>query len=344
MSIVIAEASRRTTEYIIAALFMASAFMASALAAQQIPGLPQASEQQPVQNQPQLRPDYILGPNDQIIVRAPEVEELNERPFRVDSGGQINAPLVGRVRAAGMAVKELEAVLVERLKQFVRQPRVTVTVTQFRAEPVFFVGAFRAPGIYPLQGRQTLVDMLANVGGLQPNASRRIKVTRRSESGPIPLPNVVTDPVNKVSIVEISMSSLRENVNPAEDILLKPFDVISVDRAELLYINGEVGRVGGIELGERDSISLSQALTMAGGFTQNSDRSKVRILRPVTNTARRAEIEIDATQIFEGKGNDFPLMPNDVLFVPRSRKRAFWTTFGMITMGTAPYLLYTVLR
>jgi hypothetical protein len=70
----------------------------------------------------------------------------------------------------------------------------------------------------------------------------------------------------------------------------------------------------------------------------------VRILRPVTNTARRAEIEIDATQIFEGKGNDFPLMPNDVLFVPRSRKRAFWTTFGMITMGTAPYLLYTVLR
>lgn len=291
-----------------------------------------------------IRPDYVLGSNDQILIRAQDVEEINEKPFRVDSEGQINLPLVGRVRAAGLTVKELEQTLTERLKQFVRQPQVMITVTQFRAEPVFFVGAFRSPGIYPLQGRRTLVEMLTSIGGLQPNASRRIKVTRRSESGPIPLPNSVTDPEKKISTVEISMGSLRENVNPAEDILLQPFDVISVERAELLYINGEVGRVGGIEFGERESISLTQALTMAGGFTRDSNRSKVRILRPVTNTARRAEIEIDANRVFEGKQNDFPLMPNDVLYVPRSYRRVIWTGVGAVLMPSIPYILFTVLR
>lgn len=291
-----------------------------------------------------LRPNYLLGPNDQIMIRVPDVEEINEKPFRIDNEGQLNLPLVGRIRAAGLSVRELEAALTTRLREFVREPQVIITVVQFRAEPVFFVGAFRAPGIYPLQGRRTLVEMLTSIGGLQPNASRRIKVTRRLESGSIPLPNAVSDQEKKISTVEISMGSLRENVNPAEDIILQPFDVVSVERAELVYINGEVSRVGGIELGERDSISLTQALTMAGGFTRDSDRGKIRILRPVADTARRAEIEIDANSVFAGKENDFPLMPNDVLYVPRSRSRAIWTAVGLMSVGSVPYILFNVLR
>src|ERR1700694_5211347 len=48
-----------------------------------------------------IRPNYTLGPNDQILVRAPEAEEINEKPFRIDADGNINMPLVGRVRAGG---------------------------------------------------------------------------------------------------------------------------------------------------------------------------------------------------------------------------------------------------
>src|ERR1700730_18095222 len=185
-----------------------------------------------------IRPNYTLGPNDQIMVRAPEAEEINEKPFRIDADGNVNMPLIGRVHAAGMTLQELENDLVRRLREYIREPQVIVTVVQFRSEPVFFVGAFRTPGIYPLQGRRTLVEMLTAVGGLQPNAARQVKVTRRAEYGAIPLPNAVEDPERKISSVEISMGSLRENVNPAEDILMQPYDVISVGRAELVYVNG----------------------------------------------------------------------------------------------------------
>ena len=291
-----------------------------------------------------IRPNYVLGPNDQVLIRAPQAEEINERPFRIDADGNINLPLVGRVRAGGLTVQELEAELVNRLREYIREPQVIISVVQFRSEPVFFVGAFKTPGIYPLQGRRTLVEMLSSIGGLQPNASRRIKVTRRAEYGTIPLPNAVEDTGKKVSTVEIGIGSLRDNVNPAEDIVLEPFDVISVERAELVYLAGEIGRVGGIELGERDSVSVSQAVTLSGGFSKDANRSKVRILRPIVNTNRRAVIEIDAKRVFEGKDNDFPLLPNDLLYVSRSNRRTILTALSYTLPVILPLVLTLGLR
>jgi polysaccharide biosynthesis/export protein len=321
------------------------------LAQQPPPGQPTPAPAQanPIQQPAELpadsiRPNYVLGPSDQFLIRAPAMEELNDRPFRIDAEGFVNLPVIGRLRVAGMTQQQLEAELIKRLHEYVVNPQVIVTMSQFRSEPVFFVGQFSKPGIYPLQGRRTLVEMLSSIGGLQPNASRHIKVTRRDEYGTIPLPNAVDDPEKKISSVEISMGSLRENVNPAEDIVLQPYDVVSVERAELVYISGEVGKVGGIELGERDSISMLQAMTMAGGFGRDANRGKVRILRPILNTDRRAAIDVDVNGVFEGKANDVPLLPNDVLLVPRSNKRSILTTMGTVGLSILNPFIYLALR
>jgi len=289
-----------------------------------------------------VRPNYVLGPNDQILVRAPEAEEIDNRPFRIDGDGNVNMPLVGRIHAGGMTLQELEADLVRRLREYIREPQVFVTVVQFRSEPVFFVGLFARPGIYTLQGNRTLLEMLTAAGNLLPNADRHIKITRHEEYGPIPLPEAIVDPEKKVSTVEISIGSLRQNINPAENILLQPYDVISVGRAEMVYVNGEVGRVGGQELGERDSISIAQVLSQAGGFSRDAKKSKVRILRPILNTNRRAVIEVDAKGLFEGKGIDMPLLPGDIVYVPRSYQRQFWTTLSGVAIPLLPYILFTL--
>jgi len=291
-----------------------------------------------------IRPNYVLGPNDQILIRSPQAEEINEKPFRIDAEGSINLPLLRKVKAGGLTVQELEAELVKRLREFIREPQVIITMIQFRSEPVFLVGMFRAPGIYPLQGRRTLLEMLASIGGLQPNASRRIKVTRRAEYGVIPLSSAIVDPDKKVSTVEIGIASLRDNPNPAEDIILEPYDVISVERAEQIYVNGEVGRIGGIEVGERDSVSVSQVLTMSGGFAKEANRTTVRVLRPILNTNRRAVIDVNVKRVLEGKDNDFPLLPNDLLYVQHSKLKAFWTTAGAVLIPIIPYLIFVGTR
>jgi polysaccharide export outer membrane protein len=266
----------------------------------------------------QLRPNYVLRPGDQILIRAFEVEEISERPFRVDGDGFVNLPVLGRLKAGGLTVENLEASLIQLLKKYVVQPQVTVTVVQFSSEPVFFVGAFKAPGIYPLAGRRTLVEMMSSIGGLQSTASRRIKIVRRKEYGAIPLRSAVPAPDGNGTSVEINMASLRDNLNPAEDIVLEPFDVVSVERAEMVYVIGEVGKVGAFELQERDSISVIQALTLAGGLAPSANGKTAWILRPVMNTSRRAQITLDVQRILAGQDRDKPLLPNDVLFVPKS--------------------------
>jgi polysaccharide biosynthesis/export protein len=262
-----------------------------------------------------LRPNYVLRPGDQILIRAAEMDDISERPFRIDGDGFITLPTLGRIQAGGVSVERLEAQLVEMLRKYLRTPQASITVTQFSSEPVFFVGAFRSPGIYPLQGRRNLVEMMASIGGLQPNASRRLKVTRPSEYGRIPLPSSQETTDGKGTFVEINMASLRENVNPAEDIVLQPFDVISVERAEMVYVSGAVAKTGAFELDERESISAIKAITLAGGLTPEADPKKARILRPVLNSPRRAEIPLNLQAIFEGKASDMPLLPNDVLVV-----------------------------
>lgn len=287
------------------------------------------------------RPDYVLGPNDQILIRAPQADEINDRPFRIDADGFITLPLVGRVRASGLTAQALEADLITRLRQYIVEPQVFITVVQFRSEPVFVTGDFRNPGIYPLEGR-SLVEMLTSVGGLEPNASRRIKVTRRAEYGDIPLPDAVMDPNNKVSTVEISMQRLTTDINPEEDIRLRPYDIISTGRAERVYVSGEVSKPAALELGERESMSITQALTEVGGFTQFASRDKVRVLRPILGTNRRAEIDIDLKRVFEGKDVDFPLLPNDVVYVARASTRAVLVPAGTSFLGSLPYLVITL--
>lgn len=309
----------------------------------QAPAGQQQTGQQPTQLPPDsIRPNYVLAPNDQITIRAPEAEEIDNRPFRIDADGNINLPLLGHLHVAGMTVQELEADLVKRLREYIREPQVFITTTQLHSEPVFFVGLFGRPGVYGLQGNRTLIEMLSAVGGLQQNADRHIKITRQAEYGMIPLPNAVYDPEKKVSTVEINTGNLRQSLNPAENILLQPYDQISVARAERVYVNGEVSKVGSQELGERDSIPIAQVIAEAGGFTREAKRGKVRILRPVEGTSRRAVIEVDVADLFNGRGLDVPLLPGDIVYVPRSYSHQFWTTFTTIAIPMLPYILFLV--
>jgi polysaccharide biosynthesis/export protein len=285
-----------------------------------------------------MRPDYELGPNDQILIGVPQSQEIDQRPFRVDSEGNIELPLVGKVHAAGLTVRGLETMLTSRLRDYIREPQVSITVVQFRSEPVFFLGAFKAPGIYPLQGGRTLIEMLAVVGGLMPNASRRITITRKAEYGVIDLPNAMRDRGRNVSTVEVSLDSLMRNVNPAEDIVLKAYDVITVDVAKPVFVAGEVGHPGPVEFNGSASMSVVQVLSQAG-FTPGANRSKIKVLRTVLGTNRRAEIDLDLNRIYEGKANDFPLLPNDVVYVPRATLRNLLAPMGTSLISSVPFIL-----
>jgi len=324
-------------------------------AQQQPPGVPAAGTQTAAQGAfpagaegDRLRLSYILDANDQILIRVPQAEELNEKAFRIDSDGNLQLPVVGPVKASGLTLQQLEAELTKLLVVFYRSPRVSLTVVQYRGDPVIFLGAFVKPGIYPLQGRRTLVEMLMTVGGLQPNASRRLRVTRRAEWGRIPLAGAQEDRERKISSANVSISRLLETMEPEEDIVLMPYDVIRVGAEEMVYLSGDAGKSGGFPLNDRDSLSVMQLMAVSGGVPTTADPERAKVLRQILDTNRRAEIPLNVKSILEGKSPDFQLMPNDVLFIPRAKGSSVGKTVGryaaIMLPGLATSLLFITLR
>jgi len=298
--------------------------------------------QQPVRDAAELgpAPTYVLGPGDGVVIRALHAEEVSDKPFPIDADGNLTVPMIGKVKASGLTVSELEAAITKALQAYIKQPEAVVTLVQFRSEPVFLVGAFRAPGVYQLQGRRTLTEVLSSTGGLLPNASRKIKLTRRIERGKIALPSAIEDPEGKVSSVEVNFSSGLDPIRPDQDVVLQPFDVIKATLSDYVFVNGEVAKAGAFELDDRESISVTKIVSMAGGLTPNAAAQKAHVLRTVLDTAKRAEIPVDIKSIMAGRSNDFPLLPNDVLVVPRGTTKK--TSFGRIMLYVSGPLITTV--
>jgi polysaccharide export outer membrane protein len=262
--------------------------------------------------------DYTLGPGDQIVIRAPDAEEISEKPVRIGNDGFVSLPVVGRFRVAGLKTEELEAELAKRLTILVKKPQVSVAVLETQSQSVSVIGEVRNPGVYQLQGRKTLVQVLSSAGGLQEDAGFVVKITRRMESGAIPLPKAVTEPTEGYSVAEIPLHEVMTASVSAENILIMPDDVIIVPRAEMVYVIGEVGKAGGITLGDQQKMTVLQALSLAAGLARTAKPTEAKILRVEPGKSTRRDIPVDLKTILAGKTNDIPMQAEDILFVPNS--------------------------
>jgi polysaccharide export outer membrane protein len=274
--------------------------------------------QQPADPQEQTRRSYVLGPEDQVTIRVLEAEEIDNRPVRVDFSGYIRLPMVGRIRAGGLTIDQLETELVRELKKYIKEPQVAVSITEFRSQPVSLLGAVRNPGVHQVQGRKTLLEMISMAGGIDAEAGHSIKITRRKEFGPIPLKTAAADETGGYTVADVDLASILEARNPQENIEVKPYDVITIPRGQLVYVMGQVRRPGGFVLRQRETLSALQALALAEGLDRAASPQNARILRSSDGTAQRTEIFVDLRKILQGKSGDVPLQPNDVLFVPNS--------------------------
>jgi polysaccharide export outer membrane protein len=217
---------------------------------------------------------------------------------------------------------------------------VAVSIVEYRSQPVSVIGSVTQAGVHQLEGRKTLIEILAKAGGLRPEAGNTIKITRRAEWGLIPLPSAVKDQSGRFSIAEVSLNGIMQATNPEENILILPNDVISVPRAELVYVIGEVKKPGGFILHERGTISGLQALAMAEGFTSTAAPQRALIIRQSAD-ARRVEIPADLKDILRGKKSDVELLPDDILFIPTNvAKSAFVRTIQTAIQAATSAVIY----
>jgi len=264
---------------------------------------------------------YMLGPGDELSVWALGAEEISAKPLRVDSEGYLDVPLIGRILARGRTAEQIKAEIISRLRVFVKEPQVTVSVSDFHSQPVSVIGAVNKPGIQQLRGRKTLIEVLSMAEGVRNDAGNTVRITRRSDHGEIPLRTAVQDPTKRFSMAEVSLRELIEGSNPGANILIEPEDIISVSQAQTVYVIGDVHKSGGFALSEREHISVLQALSLAEGLGPNAAPEKAKILRTSASDEKRVEIAVNIKQILAGKSRDIMMEPEDILFVPNNTTR-----------------------
>lgn len=112
----------------------------------------------------QSRP-YLIGPLDRLAVEVYGVDDLN-RTVQVDAAGRISLPLAGIIEAAGSTPVQLEELIEERLRgRYIRDPQVTVNLTETVSQMVTIEGEVAEPGLYPVLGGMTLMRAVARAKG-----------------------------------------------------------------------------------------------------------------------------------------------------------------------------------
>jgi polysaccharide export outer membrane protein len=286
--------------------------------------------------------NYVLGQDDQIIIRAFQAPERADKPIQIPGDGYISLPMVGRMKAAGLSVNQFEEELVERLKTYVLHPQVSVFVSDYRSQPVSVVGAVGTPGVVQLRGSKNLVEVIAMAGGLKSEAGNTITITREMSMGRIPLPDAKDGPNGQFSIATVNLRDVMDAHNPQGNILVAANDVIMIPRAQRLYVVGEVARPGAYELNEKDSASVLQVVALAGGLTSKASAKKARILYRGSNTANRSEVNANVKKILDGQAPDVELHADDILFVPNSLPKSAGAAALQTALGMAGYAVFRI--
>lgn len=115
--------------------------------------------------------DYHIGVGDKLSVRVFQVADLSFDELTVDTSGNLQIPLIGAVRASGQTANELAAEIATRLSdRYLRNPQVTVAVTNAASQKITVDGGVTKPGVYEMQGQTSLLQAVAMAEGPSPVA------------------------------------------------------------------------------------------------------------------------------------------------------------------------------
>lgn len=238
---------------------------------------------------------YRIGAGDSVRISVYQSPDL-ALETRVTEAGVISYPLIGTLRIGGLTISEAEAALAAALKKgdFIKNPQVSMMVTQVRANQANVLGQVGKPGRIPLDvAGMRLTDVIALAGGITASAGSDTVVVTGTRNG-------------QAFRREVDLPKVFAPGGRGEDIVIQPNDVIWVDRYPVIYLYGEVQKPGQLRL-ER-GMTVVQALASAGGLTQRGTPRGLRVSRRAPNgQVQSLELSMDDA-----------LQSGDVVFVRES--------------------------
>lgn len=156
---------------------------------------------------------YVIGAGDALNINVWKEPTLSGN-VKVRPDGFVTLPLVNEVQVVGMTTAQLRKVLEDKYREFTIDPFVTVRLEAIASSEVFLVGQVSKPGAFPLNGNETLLQVLTRAGGLAVFADRsNLRVVRRD--------------ADKITEYIVDYDAIIKG-DLKQDILLRPGDRIIV--------------------------------------------------------------------------------------------------------------------
>lgn len=247
---------------------------------------------------------YRIFPGDLIAIAVFGHADLQVEA-RVPVGGELSFPLIGSL--AGVVGRTPEALAQEittRLADgYVRNPSVQVQVREYGARTAWVVGAVRSPGVIRLDPLlpASALQAIGAAGGFEDDADRSAV-------------QVVSDDPAKPG-AKRSLPLPPGEAGGAE-VPLRHGDVIVVPRADRIFVLGQVANPRAVPVPARETLTVSKAISLAGGFARFAKESRVQVVR-----AGAQPVTVDVRAVLDGdkEAADPPLKAGDTVFVPESR-------------------------
>lgn len=125
---------------------------------------------------------YIIGEGDEIAIKIIGQDNLTSL-YKVSQAGEISFPLIGFQKAAGKTIQMLTVAITKKLKPYIKNPIVSISIQRYNSYKVFFSGEISNPGVYTFSERTTLLQGIARAGGLSRFASGTVIVIRKTKKG-----------------------------------------------------------------------------------------------------------------------------------------------------------------
>jgi polysaccharide export outer membrane protein len=206
-----------------------------------------------------------LGVGDTVSVQVYGRPELNTTTY-VSDDGTIPVPLAGDVQVAGLSPAKAGQRVAAAFREgkFLVDPQVTVFLSQSRSQQVSVLGAVRAPGRFPVDSKTTVVDVLAQAGGITDNGADVVVLLRPGKGG-------------KVTRSSVDLKGLSQPNMPLPMLTVRGGDSIFVPPAEQFYVTGEVRLPSMYRL--EPGMTVMQAISRGGGITPRGSSRRIEIRR-----------------------------------------------------------------
>lgn len=252
-------------------------------------------------------PAYRIGPGDGLDVRVVGHPDLSGA-HRVGPDGAVALPLAGALTLHGQTREGAADLVREALQKFfLDELDVSVSVTEYENNKAYVLGRVERPGVVDLTGAGTLLQALAEAGGLPVREFRSFLAQCSIIRG-------------RDQILWIDLIELLQGGNVALNVPLQNGDVVFIPDSEdaIVYVMGEVNSPGAVPIKVR--IDLIQALAHAGGTTEYADLEAVYVVRRGKHGNVEKPVRVDVRRLVETGdfGENVELKTGDVVFVARN--------------------------